>query len=106
MVWDIGWDLSERIVARACISGAPACVIRPGRLESRWTAGDIIRMTPPSAPAGTRYRLVTRSDFDGLVCAALLQELDILEDTLFVHPEDVRDGKVQLTQADITRPTA
>ena len=28
---------------------------------------------------GTR-RLVTRSDFDGLVCAALLQELGILED--------------------------
>ena len=32
-------------------------------------------MTPPAAPAGTRHRLVTRSDFDGLVCAALLKEL-------------------------------
>src|SRR5918993_243719 len=29
-------------------------------------------MTPPHAPAGTHFRLVTRSDFDGLVCAALL----------------------------------
>ena len=53
------------------------------------------------APAGTR-RLVTRSDFDGLVCAALLKELGILEDILFVHPKDVQDGKVELTAADIT----
>jgi nanoRNase/pAp phosphatase (c-di-AMP/oligoRNAs hydrolase) len=59
-------------------------------------------MTPPSAPAGTRYRLVTRSDFDGLVCAALLQELAILDDILFVHPKDVQDGNVELTEGDIT----
>jgi nanoRNase/pAp phosphatase (c-di-AMP/oligoRNAs hydrolase) len=49
-----------------------------------------------------RYRLVTRSDFDGLVCAALLQELGMLDDILFVHPKDVQDGKVQLTDRDIT----
>lgn len=49
-----------------------------------------------------RYRLVTRSDFDGLVCAALLKELGILEDILFVHPKDVQDGKVELTDRDIT----
>jgi nanoRNase/pAp phosphatase (c-di-AMP/oligoRNAs hydrolase) len=48
------------------------------------------------------YRLVTRSDFDGLVCAALLKELGILEDILFVHPKDVQDGKVELTADDIT----
>jgi nanoRNase/pAp phosphatase (c-di-AMP/oligoRNAs hydrolase) len=48
------------------------------------------------------YRLVTRSDFDGLVCAALLKELGILEDILFVHPKDVQDGKVALTEHDIT----
>jgi nanoRNase/pAp phosphatase (c-di-AMP/oligoRNAs hydrolase) len=59
-------------------------------------------MTPPSARAGTRYRLVTRSDFDGLVCAALLKELDMLDDILFVHPKDVQDGKVELTEHDIT----
>jgi nanoRNase/pAp phosphatase (c-di-AMP/oligoRNAs hydrolase) len=53
------------------------------------------------APAGAR-RLVTRSDFDGLVCAALLKELGILEDILFVHPKDVQDGKVELTSNDIT----
>ena len=50
---------------------------------------------------GTR-RLVTRSDFDGLVCAALLKELEILEDILFVHPKDVQDGQVELTANDIT----
>jgi nanoRNase/pAp phosphatase (c-di-AMP/oligoRNAs hydrolase) len=59
-------------------------------------------MTPPHAPAGTHFRLVTRSDFDGLVCAALLQELDMLDDILFVHPKDVQDGKVELTERDIT----
>ncbi len=48
------------------------------------------------------YRLVTRSDFDGLVCAALLKEMGILDDILFVHPKDVQDGKVQLTADDIT----
>jgi nanoRNase/pAp phosphatase (c-di-AMP/oligoRNAs hydrolase) len=48
------------------------------------------------------YRLVTRSDFDGLVCAALLKELGILDDILFVHPKDVQDGKVALTEHDIT----
>jgi nanoRNase/pAp phosphatase (c-di-AMP/oligoRNAs hydrolase) len=73
-----------------------------GSLKFRWIADDMHCMTPPSAPAGTRYRLVTRSDFDGLVCAALLQELDLLDDILFVHPKDVQDGKVELTPADIT----
>jgi nanoRNase/pAp phosphatase (c-di-AMP/oligoRNAs hydrolase) len=48
------------------------------------------------------YRLVTRSDFDGLVCAALLKELGLLEEILFVHPKDVQDGKVELTAGDVT----
>src|SRR5262249_56765885 len=49
-----------------------------------------------------RYRLVTRSDFDGLVCAALLKHLGILDDILFVHPKDVQDGKVELGPNDVT----
>jgi nanoRNase/pAp phosphatase (c-di-AMP/oligoRNAs hydrolase) len=48
------------------------------------------------------YRLVTRSDFDGLVCAALLKELGLVDDVLFVHPKDVQDGKVELKADDIT----
>jgi nanoRNase/pAp phosphatase (c-di-AMP/oligoRNAs hydrolase) len=49
-----------------------------------------------------RYRLVTRSDFDGLVCAALLKHLGILDDILFVHPKDVQDGKVEMGPGDVT----
>ena len=49
-----------------------------------------------------KYRLVTRSDFDGLVCAMLLRELDMIDDIKFVHPKDVQDGKVDITARDIT----
>jgi nanoRNase/pAp phosphatase (c-di-AMP/oligoRNAs hydrolase) len=49
-----------------------------------------------------RFRLVTRSDFDGLVCAALLKHLGMLDDVMFVHPKDVQDGKVELGANDIT----
>ncbi len=47
-------------------------------------------------------RLVTRSDFDGLVCAMLLKELDMIDDIKFVHPKDVQDGKIDLSENDIT----
>lgn len=50
----------------------------------------------------TKYRLVTRSDFDGLVCAVLLKELDLIDDILFVHPKDMQDGKIAITGRDIT----
>lgn len=49
-----------------------------------------------------KMRLVTRSDFDGLVCAMILRELDIIGDIKFVHPKDVQDGKVELSSNDIT----
>jgi nanoRNase/pAp phosphatase (c-di-AMP/oligoRNAs hydrolase) len=49
-----------------------------------------------------KYRLVTRSDFDGLVCAVLLNELDMIDDIKFVHPKDMQDGKVEITDNDIT----
>ena len=50
----------------------------------------------------TKRRLVTRSDFDGLVCAMILKELDLIDDIKFVHPKDVQDGKVDITSNDIT----
>ncbi|MBP2292364.1 exopolyphosphatase [Azospirillum rugosum] len=50
----------------------------------------------------TKYRLVTRSDFDGLVCAVLLKELDILDEIKFVHPKDMQDGKIEISGRDIT----
>jgi nanoRNase/pAp phosphatase (c-di-AMP/oligoRNAs hydrolase) len=49
-----------------------------------------------------KFRLVTRSDFDGLVCAVLLKELDLVEDIKFVHPKDMQDGKVPISGRDIT----
>jgi nanoRNase/pAp phosphatase (c-di-AMP/oligoRNAs hydrolase) len=49
-----------------------------------------------------RYRLVTRSDFDGLVCAMLLKQLELVEDIVFVHPKDVQDGLVEIGPGDIT----
>ena len=48
-----------------------------------------------------KYRLITRSDFDGLVCAALLRELQMLDDILFVHPKDMQDGLIDVTSRDI-----
>lgn len=50
----------------------------------------------------TKYRLVTRSDFDGLVCAVLLKELDIIDDIKFVHPKDMQDGTILISDSDIT----
>jgi nanoRNase/pAp phosphatase (c-di-AMP/oligoRNAs hydrolase) len=51
---------------------------------------------------GQKYRLVTRSDFDGLVCAVLFKELGMIDDIKFVHPKDMQDGKVAITDRDIT----
>ena len=47
-------------------------------------------------------RLITRSDFDGLVCAMILKEMDMIDEIKFVHPKDVQDGKVDITGDDIT----
>ena len=49
-----------------------------------------------------KYRLVTRSDFDGLVCAMLLKEMDLIDEIKFVHPKDMQDGKIPITDRDIT----
>jgi nanoRNase/pAp phosphatase (c-di-AMP/oligoRNAs hydrolase) len=49
-----------------------------------------------------KYRLVTRSDFDGLVCAVLLNEMDLIDEIKFVHPKDMQDGKVEISERDIT----
>ncbi len=48
------------------------------------------------------FRLVTRSDFDGLVCAVLLKEVGIIDDIKFVHPKDMQDGKIEINNNDIT----
>ena len=48
-----------------------------------------------------KYRLVTRSDFDGLVCAVLLKQQDLIDDIKFVHPKDMQDGIIEITENDI-----
>jgi nanoRNase/pAp phosphatase (c-di-AMP/oligoRNAs hydrolase) len=52
----------------------------------------------------SKHRLITRSDFDGLVCAVLLKELDLIDpsEILFVHPKDMQDGKIAVTSRDIS----
>jgi nanoRNase/pAp phosphatase (c-di-AMP/oligoRNAs hydrolase) len=50
----------------------------------------------------SKRRLVTRSDFDGLACAMMLRDLDLVDEIKFVHPKDVQDGKIELTKSDIT----
>jgi len=46
-------------------------------------------------------KLLTRSDFDGLGCAVLLKELEIIDDIKFVHPKDVQDGLIKVSKNDI-----
>jgi nanoRNase/pAp phosphatase (c-di-AMP/oligoRNAs hydrolase) len=46
-------------------------------------------------------RLLTRSDFDGLACGALLEYLGIIDDWKFVHPKDIQDGLVETGPNDV-----
>lgn len=48
-----------------------------------------------------KFRLVTRSDMDGLVCAVILKQLDLIDDIKFVHPKDMQDGTIEITENDI-----
>src|SRR6188508_1959806 len=73
--------------------------MRPGIQRQKWQTG-----VYPRAQEGdsVKYRLVTRSDFDGLVCAVLLRHLDMIDDIKFVHPKDMQDGKIPVTERDIS----
>lgn len=61
-----------------------------------------LKKTDSSLSFSGKFRLVTRSDFDGLICAVLLKHLDILDGIKFVHPKDMQDGIVEITEHDIT----
>ncbi len=52
--------------------------------------------------ANKQYRLITRSDMDGLVCAVILKQLDFINDIKFAHPKDMQDGVIEVSAADIT----
>lgn len=53
-------------------------------------------------PPGQMFRLITRSDFDGLVCAVLLEELDLINDIMFVHPNQMQEGEIAVSETDIS----
>jgi len=46
-------------------------------------------------------RLVTRSDFDGIVCAMLFKKLNMVDEMKFVHPKDMQDGLIDISENDI-----
>ena len=46
-------------------------------------------------------RLVTRADFDGLVCGALVTKFEAIDSYLFVEPKFMQDGLVEIRQGDI-----
>jgi hypothetical protein len=46
-------------------------------------------------------RLVTRADFDGVCCGALLKELELVDEILFTFPKDLQDGKIPVTNNDV-----
>jgi nanoRNase/pAp phosphatase (c-di-AMP/oligoRNAs hydrolase) len=49
----------------------------------------------------TKMRLITRSDFDGLACGAILESLGLVDEWFFVHPKDIQDGLIEATKNDI-----
>lgn len=49
-----------------------------------------------------QYRLLTRGDFDGIVCAALLREQGLVQDVTFVHPQDMQAGNIAVDDGVVT----
>lgn len=49
-----------------------------------------------------KYRLITRSDMDGLVCGVILKQLGMIDDVTFAHPKDMQDGLIEVGPDDIT----
>jgi nanoRNase/pAp phosphatase (c-di-AMP/oligoRNAs hydrolase) len=48
-----------------------------------------------------KFRLITRSDMDGLVCAALIRYLGLADEILFAHPKEMQDRKIAICPNDI-----
>ncbi len=47
------------------------------------------------------YRLVTKSNIDGVVSAILLHEIGMIEEVCFVQEEEIREKKISLSMQDI-----
>ncbi|NQU62295.1 MAG: exopolyphosphatase [Rhodospirillales bacterium] len=52
--------------------------------------------------AENKYRLITRADFDGVVCGALFNELEMIDDIVFAEPNDMQQGRVPVSDKDIS----
>ena len=52
--------------------------------------------------AEKKYRLITRADFDGVVCGALFNELEMIDDIVFAEPNDMQQGRVPVSDKDIS----
>ncbi|NTW49093.1 MAG: exopolyphosphatase [Chlorobiales bacterium] len=48
-----------------------------------------------------KYRILTRADLDGLVCAVLLKNTEDIEDVRFSEPKFVQDGEIEVFENDI-----
>ncbi len=52
--------------------------------------------------AEKKFRLITRADFDGVVCGALFNELEMIDDIVFAEPNDMQHGRVPVSDKDIS----
>lgn len=52
--------------------------------------------------AEKKFRLITRADFDGVVCGALFNELEMIDDIMFAEPNDMQQGRVPVSDKDIS----
>lgn len=52
--------------------------------------------------ASGKFRLITRGDFDGVVCGALLRDHGLIDDIVFAHPNDMQHGRIEVSEHDIT----
>ena len=52
--------------------------------------------------AEKKFRLITRADFDGVVCGALFNELEMIDDIVFAEPNDMQQGRVPVSDKDIS----
>jgi nanoRNase/pAp phosphatase (c-di-AMP/oligoRNAs hydrolase) len=89
--------IHRHILARSGGDTRRAQNVQPARA----VADAVIGATAGTEGMRVKYRLVTRSDFDGLVCAVLLRHLNLIDEITFVHPKDVQDGTFVATGRDI-----
>ena len=52
--------------------------------------------------AEQKFNLITRADFDGVVCGALFMELGIINKVDFAEPADMQHGRVAVDANNIT----